>query len=167
VVVVVVPPPVVVVVAEVVDVVLELPVVVVVPEEVAVAMTGEIGDPAGARATMPVGAELFEYGWQVRLRSLPDTTRVSATSESTVREMAPPPAVNGPTVAGVDGSMSVKPAEGTGEGMGTLMASAPDGIDAGVAPAASTAVSAVPMMAEFPRAAAAPTMAPGSATVDW
>jgi hypothetical protein len=85
---------------------------------------------------------------------------------STVRVMAPPVAVNGPTVVGVAGNFKVRPDEGIGLGIGALMVMVPLEIDAGVLPVASTFVRAVPAMAEFPKAAAAETIEEGRATVD-
>ena len=98
---------------------------------------------------------------------LPDTTRPSETAGSTVRLMAPPEAVKGPTVPGVEGRTSVRPVDGTGLGMGALMVMVGAATDAGVAPVASTLSVAVPAMAEFPRAAAAETIELGRSTVDW
>ena len=83
---------------------------------------------------------------------------------STVRVMAPPVEVKGPTVSGTAGRSSVRPLLGTGDGMGASMARLPLESVAGVAPVASTFVSADPVMAEFPRACAAATIELGSAT---
>ncbi len=133
----------------------------------AVAITGEACAPDGAVVTMPVATVLFGYGWQVRLRLLPETFRVSDTAGSTVREMAPPDALKGPTVPGVEGSVRPRPVAGTGLGMGVLMVMVPLEIEAGVAPVASIFSEAVPLMEEFPRAAAAVTIWVGRLTIDW
>jgi hypothetical protein len=42
-----------------------------------VAIVGDIGEPDGPRAMMPVGALLLGYAAQERARALPDTSRVS------------------------------------------------------------------------------------------
>ena len=110
---------------------------------------------------MPLATALFGYGVHVRFRLLPDTTRVRLMAGSTVRLMAPPVAVKGPTVAGVAGRASVIPAAGTGLGMGALIVTGGAVTDAGVAPVASTLSVAVPVIDEFPSAAAAPAMALG------
>ena len=81
--------------------------------------------------------------------------------------MLPPEAVNGPTVWGVAGSASNRPAEGTGDGIGASIEMEGAATAAGVAPVASTLSAAVPVMAEFPNAAAAPTIEAGRATVVW
>jgi hypothetical protein len=133
--------------------------------EVALAMTGDALAAVGAAATMPVAALLFGYGVHVSCRVLPETTSDRATAGSTVRLMAPPVAVKGPTVAGVVGRFSVSPDAGTGLGIGALIVTGGAATDAGVAPVASTLSVAVPVMEEFPRAAAADTMALGSTTV--
>ena len=131
----------------------------------AVAITGDAGEPVGAVLTMPVAAVLFGYGVQVSVRVLPDTFNDREMAGSTVRLMAPPVAVKGPTVPGVDGRLSNRPEAGTGLGMAALMAIEPLEIVAGVAPVASTFRVAVPAMAELPRAWAAETMELGRATV--
>jgi len=141
--------------------------VVVVDPPLATAITGDTSAPDGGEDTIPVAALLFGYGVQVRLRSLPDTTNVRAIAGSTVRVTAPPEAVNGPTVPGADGSTRERPVGGTGLGIGALIAIGGAATEAGVAPVASTLSAAVPVMAEFPNAAAAATMALGSDTVDW
>ena len=131
------------------------------------AITGAALAPAGAVEEMPVGAVLFGYGLQVRLRVLPDTTSASEMAGSTVMLMVPPEAVKGPTVPGVEGRLSVRPVDGTGLGIGALMVIGGAATDAGVAPVASTLTWAVPVMAEFPSAAAADTIELGSDTLDW
>jgi len=149
-------------------VVLEPDELVVVPDPaVAVAMTGEAFAAVGAEEVIPVVSELLGYGVQVRLRVLPEMTSPSEMAGSTVRVMAPPDAVKGPTVPGVEGRFRVRPVDGTGLGIGALMLIVGAATDAGVAPVASTLRLAVPVMAEFPRAAAADTMELGSRTVDW
>jgi len=141
--------------------------VVVVPvPAVAVAMTGEAFAAVGADATIPVVSELLGYGVHVRLRVLPDTTNPSEMAGSTVTVMAPPDAVKGPTVPGVEGRFRARPVVGTGLGIGASMVIGGAATEAGVAPVASTLRLAVPVMAEFPRAAAAETMEEGSATTD-
>jgi hypothetical protein len=75
-----------------------------------------------------------------------------------------PVAVKGPTVCAVEGTDKVTPAEGTGLGMVTVKSSGPTFVVAGVAPVASTLVTALPVMAVFPRAAAAAAMAAGMST---
>ena len=97
----------------------------------AVAITGGAGEPVGAVLTMPVAAVLFGYGVQVSVRVLPDTFNDREMAGSTVRLMAPPVAVKGPTVPGVDGRLSNRPEAGTGLGMATLMAIEPLEIVAG------------------------------------
>ncbi len=94
-------------------------------------------------------------------------TSTSEMAGSTVSEMAPPEAVNGPTVPGVEGSTSERPVDGTGLGMGASMEIGAEATVAGVAPVASTSTLAVPKIAEFPNAAAAETIALGSGTVVW
>jgi len=149
-------------------VVLEPDEVVVVPDPaVAVAMTGEAFAAVGADETIPVVSELLGYGVQVRLRVLPEMTSPSEMAGSTVSVIAPPEAVNGPTVPAVEGRTSDRPVDGTGLGIGASMVMGAAATDAGVAPVASTLRLAVPVMAEFPRAAAADTMEFGSSTVDW
>ncbi len=142
-------------------------VVVVPPPVVEVAITGDALGAVGAEGTMPVMAELFGYGVHVRVSVLPDTSNESATAGSTVRLMTPPLAVKGPIVPGVEGNVSVRPVAGTGLGIGASMVMGGAASDAGVAPVASTLSVADPVMAEFPRAAAAETIELGSATVDW
>ena len=132
----------------------------------AVAITGDAFCPGGADVTMPVAALLFGYGVQVRERVLPDTMRLKDTAGSTVRVMAPPEAVNGPTVPGVEGRVKASPLAGTGLGIGASIVIGGAATAAGVAPVASTFNVAEPSMAEFPRAAAAATMELGSETVD-
>ena len=139
----------------------------VVPPADAVAMTGEAFAAVGAVEVIPVGAELLGYGVHVRLRVLPDTTNPSEMAGSTVTVIAPPDAVKGPTVPAVEGRTSDRPVDGTGLGIGALMVMGGAATEAGVAPVASTLRLAVPVMAEFPRAAAADTMELGSSTVDW
>ena len=78
-----------------------------------------------------------------------------------------PVAVNGPMVVGGEGRSKVRPVGGTGLGMGALKARSPDAIEAGVAPVASTATAAVPVMDGFPRAAAAETIDDGSVSEVW
>ena len=121
----------------------------------------------GGLLTIPVATLLLGYGVHVRLRSLPDTTNVKAMAGSTVRVMAPPDAVKGPTVPGVEGSTRESPVGGTGLGIGALIVMVGAATAAGVAPVASTLSVAVPVMAEFPSAAAAETMELGRTTVDW
>jgi hypothetical protein len=133
----------------------------------ATAITGEALSALGALATMPVAALLFGYGVHVNVRVLPDTLSDNPTAGSTVRLMAPPVAVNGPTDPGVEGRTSERPVDGTGLGMGASMEMGAAGSLAGVASVASTASEAMPAMAEFPSAAAADTMELGSDTVDW
>ncbi len=136
------------------------------PDE-AVAITGDAGEPDGVELTMPVAAVLFGYGVHVSVSVLPETFSAREMAGSTVRLMAPPVAVKGPTDAGVEGNINVRPVAGTGLGIGALMTRLPLEIEAGVAPVASTLVTAVPAMAEFPSAAAADTMDVGRATMDW
>ena len=50
-----------------------------------VAMTGAMGDATGREEVIPVGTVSFGYEVHVRLRLLPDTTKVSDTDESSVR----------------------------------------------------------------------------------
>ena len=142
-------------------------VLVVPPPVVAVAITGDALAAVGAEGTMPVLAELLGYGVHVRVSVLPDTSSERETAGSTVRLMTPPVAVKGPIVPGVLGNVSVRPEAGTGLGMGALMVMGGAASDAGVAPVASTLRVALPLMEEFPRAAAAETIELGSATVDW
>jgi hypothetical protein len=149
-------------------VLVELEVVVVVGDpEVAAAITGDAFAADGGEDTIPVWALLFGYGLHVRLRSLPDTTSVRLMAGSTVRLMAPPVAVKGPTVPGVAGRTRARPVDGTGLGIGALIMMGGAATEAGVAPVASTLRLALPVMAEFPSAAAAPTIALGRTTVDW
>ena len=129
-----------------------------------VAMMGATGEPLGAVDTMPVGAVSLAYGVHKRLSELPDTVRTREMAGSSVRVMAPPVAVKGPTVSAGLGSCRLRPELGTGDGMGASMARLPLGSEAGSAPVASTRVSADPVMAEFPRAAAAATIELGNAT---
>ena len=140
--------------------------VVVVDPPSAVAITGDAFSAVGADVTMPVATLLFGYGVQVKLRLLPDTTRLKDTAGSTVRVMAPPEAVNGPTVPGVEGRTNARPVVGTGVGMGALIVIGAAARLAGVAPVASTFNVAVPSIEEFPKAAAAETMELGNNTVD-
>jgi hypothetical protein len=142
-------------------------VVVVVDPPLASAMIGLSLGAVGASGTMPVGSLLFGYGVHVRSRSLPDTTNVSDMAGSTVRVMAPPEAVKGPTVPGVEGRTRERPVDGTGLGIGALISMGGAATVAGVAPVASTLSVALPVMAEFPSAAAAATIALGRTTVDW
>jgi len=132
-----------------------------------VAITGEMGELTGAEDAMPVGALSFGYGLHTRLRLLPDTFSVRSIAGSTVRVMAPPVAVNGPTVPGVEGRFSVMPVDGIGLGRGALMAISPAESDAGVAPVASTLTTAVPAIAVFPSAWAADAMDEGRVTCVW
>ena len=132
-----------------------------------VAITGEMGEPTGAEDARPVDALLFAYGVHVRLRLLPDTTNVSWTIGSSVRVTAPPAAVNGPTVPGVEGRFSVMPVDGIGLERGALMVISPAESDAGVAPVASTLTTAVPAIAVFPSARAADAMDEGRVTCIW
>ena len=132
----------------------------------AVAITGDAAEPAGAVLTMPVAALLFGYGVQVRVSVLPDTFSDSEMAGSTVRLMAPPVAVKGPIGRGVAGRFSVRPAAGTGLGIGALMVRVPLEIEPGWRPWRRPWVTAVPAMAEFPSAAAAATMELGRATVE-
>jgi len=81
--------------------------------------------------------------------------------------IVPPDAVNGPTVAPGDGTVSVRPEGGTGVGIGTLKLIVPDDTDAGVAPSASMVAVADPMIETLPRADAALTMFAGNGTWDW
>jgi hypothetical protein len=133
----------------------------------AVAIIGDALGAVGAALTIPVAALLFGYGVQVRLSVLPDTVSDNEMAGSTVRVIAPPEAVNGPTVTAVDGRISSSPVAGTGLGIGASIVIAGAAIVAGEAPVASTLSWAVPTMAEFPSAAAAETMEAGSDTVDW
>jgi hypothetical protein len=94
-------------------------------------------------------------------------TRTSEMAGSTESEIAPPEAVNGPTVPGVEGSTSERLVDGTGLGMGASMEIGGEATAAGVAPVASTSRLAVPTIAEFPSAAAAPTIELGSGTLVW
>jgi hypothetical protein len=103
----------------------------------------------------------------VRSSVEPEIARSSETDGSTVRLMAPPEAVKGPIVVGVAGRFRVRPAVGTGLGIGALMAMVPLESDAGVAPVASTLVTAEPEIEEFPSAVAADTIELGRATMDW
>jgi len=149
-------------------VVLVAPEEVVVPDPaVAVAMTGDAFAALGADEVIPVVAELLGYGVHVRLRVLPEMTSPSEMAGSTVSVMAPPDAVKGPTVPAVEGRTNDRPDAGTGLGIGALMLIVGAATDTGVAPVASTLRLAVPVMAEFPSAAAADTMELGSRTVDW
>src|ERR1700688_4689681 len=68
---------------------------------------------------------------------MPATVRLSAALASCWIVMAPLVAVKPGIVAGVDGSVRLTPESGTGLGMGTLKASGPSGVVAGVAPLAS------------------------------
>jgi hypothetical protein len=142
-------------------------VVVVVDPPLATAMTGLAFPSEGGPLTIPVATLLFGYGVQVRLRSLPDTTNVKEIAWSTVRVIAPPEAVKGPTVPGVEGRTKERPVDGTGLGIRALIAMGGAASVAGVAPVASTLIVALPAMAEFPSAAAAETMLLGRTTVDW
>jgi hypothetical protein len=87
----------------------------------------------------------------------PDTCRVKFALGSTVSVTFPPEAVKGPIAAGGDGRLSVTPDCGTELGMGVLKCVVPPGILEGVAPVASTWVTAEPDRARLPRAAAAVT----------
>ncbi len=78
--------------------------------------------------------------------------------------MSPPVAVNGPTVAGLEGTTRVIPEDGTGLGIGTSKGMPPREIDEGVAPAASTVVDMVPERVKLPRAAAAEAIEDGIGT---
>ena len=91
-------------------------VVLVHPSRLAMAITGDAFATVGAGTRCRSAALLLGYGVQVRSRSLPDTTRVSAIAGSTVRVIAPPDAVNGPTVPGVDGSARARPVAEQGSG---------------------------------------------------
>jgi len=97
---------------------------------------------------------------------VPDTSSVSETVESTVKVMSPPPAVKGPTLPGAEGRSRVSPDVGIGLGMGVLNVIVSD-VVAGVAPVASTWIVAVPLIEEFPSAAAALAIWVGIETVDW
>ena len=145
-----------------------VPLIVVGVDEIdSVAITGEMGAPGGAEDTIPVDALSFVYGLHVRLRSLPDTTKVSWTIGSRVSVMVSPVAVKGPTVPGVDGRFNVMPVDGTGLGRGALIAISPPATVAGVAPVASTLTTAVPVIAVFPSAAAADAIDDGMVTCVW
>jgi hypothetical protein len=156
----------VVVVVAVVGVDVELPCVVEVVPEDAVAITGDAGEPDGAVGTMPVAAELFGYGLHSRFSVLPETTSPREILGSTVRVMAPPVAVKGPMVVAGDGRFNVIPVTGMGLGNGALMVRLPLESDAGLAPVASTLVTAVPEIEEFPSAWAAEAIELGRTTVD-
>jgi hypothetical protein len=142
-------------------------IVVGVDESDSVAITGEIGELAGAEDTMPVDALSLVYGLHVRLRSLPDITILSWIAGSMLSVIVPPVAVKGPTVAGVDGRLSVMPVDGIGLGRGALMAISPAETVAGVAPTALTFTTAVPVIAVFPNAAAAEAIDDGMMTCVW
>ena len=79
----------------------------------------------------------------------------------------PPEAVKGPTVLAAAGITSRTPEDGTGLGSGALKLIDPVEIEAGVAPLASTAATAVPAMLVLPRAAAADAIEDGIATWFW
>ena len=74
---------------------------------------------------------------------LPDTLSTSEMAGSTESVMGPPVAVKGPKVSGAPGRLRVRPVDGTGLGMGASMARLPLETDPGVAPTASTLVTAV------------------------
>jgi hypothetical protein len=137
----------------------------VVPDD-ELAITGDEGPPTGAEATMPVWAELFGYGLHSRFKVLPEITSAREMLGSTVRVMEPPVAVKGPMVAAGDGRFSVIPVTGMGLGNGALMVRLPLESDAGLAPVASTSVTAVPSIEEFPSASAAEAIELGRTTVD-
>ena len=75
-------------------------------------------------------------------------------------------AVNGPTVAGVDGTSRVTPDDGTGFGIGMSKAIAPVEIDEGVAPVASIVVVSVPVSEVRPVASASCTIGGGKLLLD-
>ena len=87
--------------------------------------------------------------------------------EATARLTVPPVAVKGPKVDAVAGKESGIPADGTGLGIGALKLMVPLGMLAGVAPVASTADDAVPVMAVLPNAADAVAMSGGRLTWVW
>jgi len=70
-------------------------------------------------------------------------------------------------VPGVDGTIRVTPDAGTGRGRGRLKLSLPVAIDEGVAPAASTAAEAVPVISVLPRACAADAIEDGIISWVW
>ena len=78
-----------------------------------------------------------------------------------------PVAVKGPIAIGVEGRLSARPVEGTGLGIGTSTVISPLESVGGLAPVASTFVTALPTMTVFPSAAAAPTIGAGSDNVVW
>jgi hypothetical protein len=136
------------------------------------AITGEMGEPTGGLDVMPLkGTVSLGYVAHVKVNggavSLPDANRVKLICWPWEIVMVPPDAVNGPIVAGAEGTARAKPDEGTGVGMGTSKLMAPEGIAAGVAPLASTWVVADPAMLMFPRAWAAATMSCGMLRLVW
>jgi len=74
---------------------------------------------------------------QVRARALPATVSDRLAEASSSMVMGPLVAVKPAIVAGVEGSDRLTPAAGIGLGTGTLKASGPSGVVAGVAPLAS------------------------------
>jgi hypothetical protein len=146
------------------DVVVVVGAVVVVEAPLATAMTGEMGDAVGVPVVTPDGVTvLFGYDVHVRFNGVPATVRVRLMLESCCMVMSPPDAVNGPKVAGGEGTMSGTSAV-TGLGKVTLKVRGPTGIVAGVAPLASILAVACPVsMGEM--AAAAEASACGRVTV--
>jgi hypothetical protein len=132
-----------------------------------VAIVGDSGEPVGALATMPVDALLLGYAMQDSESALPDTSSVSLALLSSLIEMGPPDAVNGPTVPAVAGITRSTPDDGTGFGSTALKLIDPVEIEGGVAPLASTAAVAVPAMSLLPSAAAADAIEDGIVTWVW
>ena len=114
----------------------------------AATMTGERGGPVGAAVPagrMPDGNVSFGYDVHVSASGEPATTKVSVVEGSFCTLTVFPLAVNGPSVAGVDGTVRATPEVGTGVGNVTLKLSVPVGIDGGVAPATSMVPEAEPL----------------------
>jgi hypothetical protein len=120
------------------------------PPAVAVAITGEIGEPEGVAVVMPEGVELSAYGLHIRTRLLAPTVIEIDVDGSTTTEMELPVAVKGPSVAGAAGRFSVTPVGGTGVGIGVSIVIVPLEMAEGVAPVASTLVLVVPVIAVCP-----------------
>src|ERR1019366_4887347 len=98
----------------------------------------------------------MSLGYEEQCRSMTPmpamSLNVTSVAVPTDRVMLLLVAVNGPTVSAGDGTSIATPDDGMGLGIGTSKATAPVGIDEGVAPAASIAVEMVPSIDVRPMA---------------
>ena len=88
----------------------------------AVAITGEMGRPGGIACAGPDGMTSFGYGEQLKGGNgvgNAASLKCNVKSDVNARAMSPLVAVNGPMVAGDDGTASVIPEGGTGFGTGS------------------------------------------------